>query len=269
MTQQELRQISYETLSVIAGENYSVNGRIYNMRSMVLDMVDETVLYKPQDVIGYSIGFPMKPHYYLYNMSTIGAILKNQTLLNQRIGVLNFASAIKAGGGWLNGKVAQEEDIMRKTNAFVSLLSQDEFYLSHSISNPVYSDSIIYTKNASIIRDDDFNFIKPQTINLYTCAAVNLTEMKKLNPQYSSKEDMHHRIYRILSLMAQNHEETIVLGAFGCGVFGNNPTDIADIFFDVLVLKKLEDEFKNIIFAIYDNNPLQQNYNAFKKMLGI
>lgn len=130
MTQQELRQISYETLSVIAGENYSVNGRTYNMRAMVLDMVDETVLYKPYDTIAYFPGTPMKPKYYLYNMTTIGAILKCQALLNQRIGVLNFASAIKAGGGWLNGKVAQEEDIMRKTNAFVSLLSQDEFYVN-------------------------------------------------------------------------------------------------------------------------------------------
>ncbi len=266
MTTQELKQIAYETLSVIASENYSVNGHTYNMRAMVMDMVDRTKLYKDGEAIPMYMGIPQSPSYHLVNMTTIGAVLHHSRLLNQRIGVLNFASAVKAGGGWLSGKVAQEEDIMRKTTAFLSLLLQDEFYTSHSRSNPVYSDAIIYSPKTLIIRDDDYNFIEPEAINLYTCAAVNTTEVNRMQINCDVNLTMYTRIARILHAMILNNEETIVLGAFGCGVFGNNPTDIAEIFRDLLVDSKLEDEFKHIIFAVYDNSPLQQNINAFKNV---
>ena len=181
------------------------------------------------------------------------------------LGVLNFASAIKAGGGWLNGKVAQEEDIMRKTNAFVSLLSQDEFYVNHSPLEPIYTDSIIYTRNASIIRDDDFNFIRPKPINLYTCAAVNVTEIKKKNPQYSSVNDMYNRIYRILNLMASNNEETLVLGAFGCGAFLNDPKVVAQAAKNVLADYLYA--FKVIEYAIYCSPRDDKNFKIFKQVL--
>lgn len=266
MTEQELRQIAYETLSVIASKNYSVNGKTYNMRSMVMDMVCRTKLYTPGETIDTYCGLPLKPNYYLVNMTTTGAILSFPQLLNQNIGVLNFASAIKAGGGWLSGKTAQEEDIMRKTTAFLSLLLQDSFYMIHSKNNPIYSDSIIYSPGAFIIRDDDFNFIQPEPINLYTSAALNLTEARKQMIKCDEKIIMYNRIKRIIDCMNHNNEETIVLGAFGCGVFGNNPTTIAKIFRKVLVEEFMEDEFKNIIFAVYDNSPIQQNFNAFKNV---
>lgn len=266
MTEQKLRKIALETLCTIANERYIINKKDYNMREMVFDMLDRTKLYKHNDTIASYRGVPNNPSYSLVNMTTIGACLYFQSLLNQNVGVLNFASAIKAGGGWLSGKTAQEEDIMRKTTAFLSLLLQDEFYTSHSRNNPVYSDAIIYSPKTLIIRDDDFHFIEPEAINLYTCAAINATECRRMNINCNIRLEMAGRIDKIIRAMALNSEETIVLGAFGCGVFGNNPTEIAELFHESLVDDRRENEFKNIIFAVYDNSPTQQNYNAFKNV---
>lgn len=266
MTQQELRQISLETLNVIASPKYVVNGKTYNMRDMVMNMVDNTRLYKATDFIPVVHGIPWDSSYHLVNMTTTGSILHFQQFLNQKIGVLNFASAIKAGGGWLNGKVAQEEDIMRKTTAFLSLLLQDEFYTSHNIADPIYSDAIIYSPKVLIIRDENYNFIEPEAIDLFTCAAVNATECRNNMIKCDFKKRMYDRIDKVIRAMAVNNEETIVLGAFGCGVFGNNPTNIADIFHEILVEEQMENKFKNIIFAVYDNSPTLQNFNAFQNV---
>ena len=55
------------------------------------------------------------------------------------------------------------------------------------------------------------------------------------------------------------HVDTLVLGAWGCGVYGNNPEDMSYIMNKVC--KKYGGLYKNIVFAV----PRGYNLDAFQK----
>ena len=61
---------------------------------------------------------------------------------------------------------------------------------------------------------------------------------------------MRERIERILTAFELNRDENLVLGAFGCGVFRNNPIEVANTFKQLLQSNRFEHSFKRIIFAI-------------------
>ena len=65
---------------------------------------------------------------------------------------------------------------------------------------------------------------------------------------------MIKRIKKILIATAKNNQKNIILGAYGCGVFKNNPTDVANYFKTILKNEKYEKLFKKIVFAIYDRD---------------
>ena len=76
-------------------------------------------------------------------------------------------------------------------------------------------------------------------------------------------EVMEKRMRYILKLFAAKDDRKIILGAFGCGVFGNDTTDVANIFYKLLKDEGSEKYFEYITFAVYD--PKGQQYNVFKQ----
>ena len=67
----------------------------------------------------------------------------------------------------------------------------------------------------------------------------------------------------ILTLFAVKGDRKIILGAFGCGVFGNDAADVADIFYTLLKNEGFEKYFEHIAFSVYD--PKGWQYNIFKR----
>lgn len=65
---------------------------------------------------------------------------------------------------------------------------------------------------------------------------------------------MERRIRKIVKLAAYKKNNVLVLGAFGCGVFNNNPKEVARIFAKVLVNEGLKDYFKLVVFPIYKDD---------------
>ena len=55
----------------------------------------------------------------------------------------------------------------------------------------------------------------------------------------------------------------IILGAFGCGVFKNNPYTVAQIFNELLKKEGFEKYFEHITFAIYDKSRTKEVSTAF------
>ena len=73
-----------------------------------------------------------------------------------------------------------------------------------------------------------------------------------------------------LTLFWEN--DAIILGAFGCGAYGNPPEDVAMCFHDVLNEPNYKNKISRIVFAILDDknshkahNP-RGNYLPFKEM---
>ncbi|KAJ7188776.1 hypothetical protein C8R46DRAFT_1184103 [Mycena filopes] len=97
----------------------------------------------------------------------------------RKVGVLNFASANRPGGGFLGGARAQEESIARSSNLYSSLMTPtgQRFYAHHksaaNTKNKYYSHAMIYTRGVQLIRSDAGAWIKPATVDMLTSAAVN------------------------------------------------------------------------------------------------
>ena len=180
--------------------------------------------------------------------------------------VLNFASPTHPGGGVANGSSAQEESLCRISTLYRCLKTEETksmFYEPHKrIPGHLYDPDIIYTPDVTVFRKDDERMdVLPKdrwySVDVITCAAPNLNRIRlDESEQYSA---MRERAGRILSVAAEEGAESLVLGAFGCGVFGNDPSIVAKAFRDAL--EECKGSFHEIVFAIYGK---ESNLDAFK-----
>jgi len=168
--------------------------------------------------------------------------------------VLNMASSKNPGGGVEKGSSAQEESLFRCSNLYH--ISKD-FY-------PLKDNEALYSTNVSFVKDKYYSWMRTITCDVITIAAPNLN-YGGLPKNYEQTEEYINLIKNKIRLMLSSDTETIILGAWGCGVFKNNPETIANLFKDVI---SEGTNIKNIIFAVInDNNSVADNYNIFKKIL--
>ncbi len=204
----------------------------------------------------------------------------------QKVCVLNFASASNPGGGVERGANAQEECLCRCSNLYLCLSTEkiwDGFYQPHrDAQNPIHNDDIIYTPNVTVFKSDTSNPERLDEeewygVNVISCAAPNL----RVNPSnlynqgdghktviISDKnlQELHEkRLRRILNVALIEGNDVVILGAFGCGAFANNPEVVAAAA--KAVISEYEYAFKTIEFAVYCNPKDEKNYNIFQRIL--
>ena len=200
----------------------------------------------------------------------------------QKVCVLNFASASNPGGGVTHGSYAQEECLCRCSILYNCLNTRDmwnRFYTPHRrSSNPLHNDDIIYTPDVQVIKDDDYHLLDtPFAVDVITCAAPNLRERpsNSYNPGDGESvritpaelQALHERrARRILTVAAQQGAEVLILGAFGCGAFMNDPQVVAQAYKNVL--PDFLHHFRTIEFAVYCRPGDDANYRAFQSLLG-
>lgn len=180
---------------------------------------------------------------------------------------LNFASAISPGGGFLKGARAQEEYLSR-SSALWACLNGNAMYRFHSLRrDPFYSDYVIYSPNVLVLRDDSGELLeRPYPCSIITSPAVNASDVLRFMP--SRLKDispaMWTRILKVLAVAERHVHKSLILGAWGCGVFGNDIDEIAELFG-----KALEDNFcgafDHIVFAITDWSEDEKFIGPFKK----
>lgn len=170
---------------------------------------------------------------------------------------LNFASARNAGGGFLGGSQAQEESIARATGLYPCLLQAPDYYsVNRRMKSCFYTDYMIYSPNVPILKDEEGNYLEELVItSVITAPAINTGVVKKREARKMPKVEivMKRRIEKVLTIAQHHGHHTLVLGAWGCGVFQNNPDDIARYFREVLD-EKFKQQFLKIVFAIYAKN---------------
>lgn len=205
---------------------------------------------------------------------------------DQKVCVHNFASASNPGGGVKNGANAQEECLCRCSNLYLCLKMPklwDDFYLPHRTArNPLHNDDIIYTPGVRIIKSDTATpKLLPKSqwfdVDVITCAAPNLRERPgnsynsgdgSVPVKITDKEllQLHEkRLRKILDVAYIKGNEIVILGAFGCGAFSNNPYVVATAGKNVI--KDYLYKFKIIEFAIYCNPRDDSNYKSFMGIL--
>lgn len=178
--------------------------------------------------------------------------------------VLNFASAKRPGGGYLRGTIAQEEDLCRCSSLYYALKGQRDFYRLYDPKDPVYSDAFIYNREIVFFRNEDYSLAKPFLADVLTCAAPN--NSKDDISRKVLEETFERRIDNILSFAILAGNTDLVLGAWGCGVFNNDPDMVASIFAKLL-FGKFKDKFRHVRFAVFDKTKELKVLEAFKKHL--
>ena len=183
--------------------------------------------------------------------------------------VLNFASATRAGGGYTTGANAQEEALCRQSTLFSSISSRkaSEMYnFNRQNPTPAYSDYMLISPCVEVFRDVRMNFLsKPFKTAVITSPAPNLSRNRASFTRDSLHKTMTDKIRKLLTAAAYHGFHSITLGAWGCGVFGHNPADMAAYFREVLIDENYCEFFDSVVFAILDKTKSSPNYTAFEK----
>lgn len=235
-----------------SGEYVSASGRLVNISELVKRSVGGTVSYPPDQSIQMPVKGDRATKISVANTTTLDAACR---LISDgfRPVVLNFASATNPGGGFLGGARAQEEYLARSSSLYACIRDNAMYAFHRARKDPVYTDYAIYSPDVPVFRNDDGSLLdRPYTVGMITCPAVNAGTMA---PDRSAEigQAMWGRILKVLAIGINHAHDSIVLGAWGCGAFGNDGRQIAGLF-----RRALEDNFRGsyrkIIFAIVDSS---------------
>jgi len=187
-----------------------------------------------------------------------------------KIAVLNFASAKNPGGGFLNGAQAQEESLARSSGLYHSLLKCPDYYEFHRHNRSLlYSNRMIYSPGCPVFRKDDGTLLnQPYLVDFITSPAPNAGMIARNQPKDIDKipEVLRDRTAKILTVAASNDCNALILGAWGCGVFRNDPALVAKIFADYLLPKrKFTGKFKTVLFSVLDRTKERKIIREFEK----
>ncbi len=184
---------------------------------------------------------------------------------------LNFASAKNPGGGFLGGSQAQEESLARSSALYPCISQMTEMYAhNRSLKTCFYSDYMIYSPKVPVFREDRGGLLpEPYLVSMITAPAVNAGVVREREPENLAKIDsvMLERIRFILAVAAAHGQRAIILGAYGCGVFRNNPKDVARLFKQALIDEGRAAWFDKIVFGILDNSADKRTLNEFRTAL--
>jgi uncharacterized protein (TIGR02452 family) len=183
---------------------------------------------------------------------------------------LNFASAKNPGGGFLNGSQAQEESLARATGLYPCLLECRPMYdANRGFDSCLYTDHMIYSPRVPVFRDDgDALLPEPYVVSVITAPAVNAGALR--DPERSRVEPtMLARTEKVLAVAAAHRHEALVLGAWGCGVFRNDPAQVARWFRHHLCDNPaFRGTFRTVVFAVLDSSPEGRTLRPFAEQFG-
>lgn len=175
--------------------------------------------------------------------------------------VLDFASFYNPGGGFMKGSYAQEESLCAVSGLYPILSSLDIYGERKKREHvpPTYSDELIYVPMVPFSEADGY----PTASYMCDVAVIAAPNCNRVPVTKADTVPTAIR-YRLESVFVHAYLEgchTLVLGAWGCGVFKNDPTVIANTF--KMLQKKYDHVFEKIVYAV----PNEKLYNIFNKVL--
>lgn len=176
--------------------------------------------------------------------------------------ILNFASYKHPGGGFTNGSKAQEECLCHESFLYNVLRRFPDYYIwnSNHSNRHLYTNRAIYSPDIVFEQDG-----KVHQFDVVTCAAPNYSAAKQYK-QVCAEENrcaLESRIRFLFSVIRKQEPDTVILGAWGCGVFGQNPEEVA-VLFKKYLETGISSKTSRVIFAVPDGK--DQNYRKFQSV---
>ena len=191
--------------------------------------------------------------------------------------VLNMANPIHPGGGVRIGARAQEEELCRRSTLLLSLESDAaQPYYAYNRGLPddmLGSEAMILTPRVEVFRDTDWA-LTPETaiVAAQTCAAPIFRYGYYDMGEQGYWDMFQDRIVCLLKCAAHWGYRCLVLGAWGCGAFENDPQIVAGLFKKALDRPEgtltLRDYFDRVDFAVLCRPNRTRNFDAFAAVFG-
>jgi uncharacterized protein (TIGR02452 family) len=261
--------LGQDTQRILADGYYiASDGAIVNLAPLIAYARAGTRSYSPEAVLPERLPGSHATVVRVTNETTLAAA-QRLVAAGARVAALNFASARHPGGGWLSGARAQEESLAR-ASALVPCIADDPMYARHErMRDALYTSSAIYSPDVPVFRDDEGHlFDTPYHVAFITAPAVNAGAVLERDRSRHAEitAAMRERIARVLAIAATHGHDALVLGAWGCGVFKNEPTEIADLFAAAL-REPFRGAFATVVFAVLDSSPERRFIGPFERAL--
>ncbi len=269
-----LKGVAKETLKILEAGAYSApSGRRVRIGAAQRAAEAGTVLYRPDQLrallrlAGASVG---APEITVTEEQTQDAARR---LSGENVALLNFASARNPGGGFIRGARAQEEDLARCSGLYSCLQRQMAYYQANrGQSSLLYTDHMIYSPAVPFFRVRSRDLLEEAfTASIITAPAPNAGALLRKRPGAGEQlaEALRRRAGMVLALARDQGHRTLVLGAWGCGVFANQPQQVADAFGAWLEGAVFVGCFDRVVFAILARGRKgEANLAAFQRRFG-
>lgn len=182
--------------------------------------------------------------------------------------LLSFASARNPGGGFINGAKAQEEDLARCSGLYPCLLTQPGYYeANRREASLLYTDHLIHSPRVPWFRVRNRELLdRPFLASVITAPAPNAGQVLALDAQAGPVIEacLRQRAALVLGVARAQGHRRLLLGAWGCGVFRNDPRQVADAFGCWLADARFLGAFDRVVFAIHDGSAEKSTLAAFR-----
>lgn len=267
--------IAQATLKVIEAGGYQApDGRSVELRAVIDAARTGTRFYRAEAMTLVEVETRRQTMISVTEETTCEAIIRMAAEKRGHLAALNFASARNPGGGFLGGAQAQEEALARSSALYPCLCTQQATYYEPNRANRslLYLDVAIFSPGVPFFRDDAGNLLpQPALCSVITAPAPNAGAVQNNQPHDLVKVEptLRRRAEFVLAIAAQEKVERLILGAWGCGVFRNDPAMVARAFGDLLLRGgRYADVFSEVVFAIYDRTAAGGTLRAFREEFG-
>jgi uncharacterized protein (TIGR02452 family) len=197
--------------------------------------------------------------------------------------VLNMASPIRPGGGFLDGANSQEEFLCARTSLYPSLW--DSFYRLPDVGGVYTPDCLVFrdsTPEANDLAKRDRYFLDVVSAGMFRFPdARGRSEDRDTSctcgVSYcdTDRDLVTRKMKAVMRIAESKGAERLVLGAWGCGAYGNPVKEVAKIWRKVLAGGPRQrkpnaerwDGIKEIVFAIPDRSMVREFERAFTDIL--
>jgi uncharacterized protein (TIGR02452 family) len=185
----------------------------------------------------------------------------------KRVTVLNFASGVSPGGGVRYGALAQEEALCLCSGLLHGLEAFAEFYEKNQEDDAPWEcyDRMIWSEDVPLVRDGAYDRVEPMTVQVITYPAPNSHRAYVAHrhaPTYleTVRDVFRRRCRHVVRQASHAGTEVLVLGAWGCGEYGNDPAVVAEAFKEAVATQS--GTIRHVVFACYGP---AANRDAFTK----
>lgn len=267
LSRNQAARLAQETVEILAAGRYTNRaGHVVDLGPMLDAAKRGTVAYPPDTAMPTVVASANPTEYEVENETTLDAA-RRLVGAGFRVAALNFASARHPGGGFLNGARAQEESLCRASGLYACLDGHGMYSYHAPMRGGFYSTYVVYSPGVPVFRDAAGELLdEPYPCAFLTAPAVNVGAIDP-DERDRVRPEMAERVRRVLSIAAGQGHDALVLGAWGCGVFKNDPEMIADLFREALATRFMG-VFARVSFAVLDTSPDGGTIRPFEERFG-